>query len=55
MDGDIEECMSRLKERNKCIPGYSEEEIIARVDNSDRKNGELVKRTKDTADLVVYE
>ena len=50
---DLEKCMSRLCERNKCIPGYTAEEIKERVEKSDRKNGELVRSTKWEADMVI--
>ena len=38
---DVDQCIERLKERNKCIPGYTPEEIEARCDDVDRKNAEL--------------
>ena len=31
VEADIEKCMAGLVERNKCIPGYSAEEIAERV------------------------
>ncbi len=31
VEGELEKCMARLCERNKCIPGYSEEEVRERV------------------------
>ena len=53
IDADIDKCMSRLKERNKCIPGYTPEEIEIRVDNVDRKNALLVQTCQEDADVVV--
>lgn len=50
---DIDQCMARLKERNKVIPGYTEEEIFVRVDAVDRVNAETVMKSKDRANLVV--
>ncbi len=41
IDADVDSCMERLKERNKCIPGYTPEEIEARCDIVDRSNAEL--------------
>jgi len=41
IDADIDECVERLKIRNKCIPGYTPEEIEARCDIVDRRNAEL--------------
>lgn len=45
--------MSRLKIRNLAIPGYSEEEILIRVDAVDRVNAATVLESKKRADLVV--
>jgi len=53
IDADIDKCMSRLKERNKCIPGYTPEEIEIRVDNVDRKNAILVQTCKEGANVLV--
>lgn len=41
IDSDLEACLARLKERNKCIPGYTPEEIETRVDEVDRVNCEV--------------
>ena len=41
----IDECMARVKERNVCIPGYTAEEIYARVDQVDRRNAMLIERS----------
>ena len=32
LSADLDVCMAALKERNKCIPGYTEEEIEVRCD-----------------------
>ncbi len=45
--------MSRLKIRNLAIPGYTEEEILVRVDAVDRVNASTVLESKRRADLVV--
>jgi len=41
IDADVDACIERLKIRNKCIPGYTPEEIEARCDIVDRRNAEL--------------
>ena len=41
IDADVDTCIERLKIRNKCIPGYTPEEIETRCDVVDRKNAEL--------------
>jgi len=43
---DVDTCVARLKERNKCIPGYTPEEIEIRCEAVDRKNAETVEKTK---------
>jgi pantothenate kinase len=53
LDADIEDCMARLAVRNQCIPGYTPEEIVIRVDKVDRVNALLVQQSKDRADIVV--
>jgi len=50
---DIDMCVERLKERNKCIPGYTEEEIEIRCEVVDRRNAETVLRSKTFADHYV--
>jgi hypothetical protein len=45
--------MERLKARNRCIPGYTPEEIDVRVDAVDRANALVVERSRARADLVV--
>lgn len=53
VDADVDDCIERLKIRNKCIPGYTEEEIDIRCEIVDRKNAEVVDKSKARADLVV--
>lgn len=54
IDADLDQCMDRVKVRNKCIPGYTEEEIFARVDAVDRRNAQTVRASKDRADWVFH-
>lgn len=49
----IDTCVGRLKERNKCIPGYTEEEIEVRCEVVDRKNAEMSQDSQRYADMVV--
>ena len=53
MDTDLETCMERVKIRNQCIPGYTPEEIAARVENVDRINALTVEKSKQHADVVI--
>mmetsp|Transcript_12254 Transcript_12254/g.13936 ORF Transcript_12254/g.13936 Transcript_12254/m.13936 type:complete len:237 (+) Transcript_12254:114-824(+) len=53
IDSDVDKCVATLKTRNKCIPGYTPEEIEMRCDQVDRENAMLVKLDKPHADLVV--
>jgi pantothenate kinase len=53
VDANIDVCMDRLKARNKCIPGYTPEEIEVRVDAVDRVNAMTVQHSKAHADIVV--
>jgi pantothenate kinase len=53
VDADVDVCMDRLKVRNLCIPGYSPEEILLRVDAVDRVNAMTVLRSKHRADVIV--
>lgn len=53
IQADIDTCIDRLKERNKCIPGYTEEEIEIRCDLVDRKNAEMAQSSKTFASQVV--
>lgn len=41
IEADVDKCIARLKERNKCIPGYTAEEIETRCEVVDRSNCEL--------------
>jgi pantothenate kinase len=50
---DVDACIERLKIRNKCIPGYTEEEIVTRCEIVDRANAMLVDKSKKRADLIV--
>lgn len=34
----LEACIARLKKRNLCLPGYTEEEVVRRCDEVDRAN-----------------
>jgi pantothenate kinase len=43
---DVDTCVARLKSRNKCIPGYTPEEIEIRCEIVDRKNAETVEKSK---------
>lgn len=45
IEADVHVCMQRLKERNKCIPGYTAEEIEIRCDAVDRVNALLAGET----------
>jgi pantothenate kinase len=53
ISSDVDMCISRLKIRNKCIPGYSPEEIEFRCDAVDRVNANTVMRSINHADVVV--
>jgi pantothenate kinase len=53
VEANIDVCVERLKIRNQCIPGYTEEEIIARVDSVDRVNAETVEKSKQYATKCV--
>jgi pantothenate kinase len=53
MNANVDTCIERLKVRNKCIPGYTPEEIDLRCDVVDRANAMLVLRSKDRAMYVV--
>lgn len=53
VEADLDRCMDRLKIRNKCIPGYTSEEIERRVDAVDRVNAMIVQQCKARANLVV--
>ena len=53
IEANVDACVERLKERNKCIPGYTEEEIEIRCDVVDRRNAEIVLRSQKYATLCV--
>jgi hypothetical protein len=45
IEADVDVCIDRLKERNKCIPGYTPEQIEVRCEEVDRVNAELASLT----------
>jgi pantothenate kinase len=51
---DVDTCIERLKERNKCIPGYTPEQINVRCEVVDRVNAETVERSKSRAHWIVH-
>lgn len=53
VEANVDLCVERLKIRNLCIPGYTEEEILTRVDAVDRINAETVERSKQYATITV--
>ena len=53
IDADIDEAIERLKIRNRCIPGYTVEQIETRCDEVDRANAVRVTLDKDKASCVV--
>lgn len=53
IDADIDRCIDELKERNKCIPGYTLEELEKRCDEVDRQNALTVMRSRSSADEFV--
>lgn len=53
LDADVEMCLEQLKVRNQCIPGYTAEQIAARVEKVDRSNAEHAMASKPMADVVV--
>jgi pantothenate kinase len=53
IDADIDKCIDRLKDRNKCIPGYTPEEIDIRCDAVDRVNAHTVEKTRKFASQEV--
>ena len=42
IDADIDTSLERLRVRNRCIPGYTPEQIDIRVDEVDRINAQLI-------------
>lgn len=53
VNSSVDVCINRLKQRNKCIPGYTPEEIEIRCDAVDRVNALTVMNSQYRADLVV--
>jgi len=53
IQASVDACVGRLKERNKCIPGYTEEEIEVRCEVVDRRNAEVSQHSQRFANLVV--
>ena len=54
MDTPLEVCMERVRERNKCLPGYTVEEINVRVEKVDRVNAEyVIENSKKTGDALI--
>jgi pantothenate kinase len=53
IDANVDACISRLKVRNQCIPGYTKEEIEIRCEEVDRANAMVVLKSKEYANIVV--
>lgn len=53
VEADLDKCMDRVKVRNLVIPGYTPDEIRARVDAVDRVNAMTVIESSAHADIVV--
>jgi len=53
LDLDLEKAIARLKVRNRCIPGYTEEEIFKRCDLVDRTNAQKTLESRVHADVCV--
>lgn len=53
VNASVDVCIDRLKQRNRCIPGYTPEEIDMRCDAVDRVNAMTVMGSQYRADLVV--
>lgn len=53
LEADLEECLARVKVRNRAIPGYTPEEIDERTDKVDRANALIVQASAGRADAVV--
>lgn len=53
LKADMEECIARVKERNKVIPGYTPEEIEMRCEAVDRRNAIIVQKSSRQADAAV--
>lgn len=53
MKADVDNCIERVKIRNRCIPGYTPEEIDIRCEKVDRVNAMTVLKSQARADVVV--
>lgn len=53
IDADLQACIAQVKERNKCIPGWTAEAMAARVEIVDHNNANTVHASKGRADVVV--
>lgn len=53
VNANVDVCVERLKIRNKCIPGYTPEEIEIRCDTVDRANAMTVMASQTRATLIV--
>lgn len=53
LNSDIDACIERVKVRNKCIPGYTPEEIEIRCEAVDRVNATTVMEARERADVIV--
>lgn len=54
ISADVDTCIERLKERNKCIPGYTPEQIDLRCNVVDRANALTVERSKSRAQWIAH-
>lgn len=53
LERDIDQAVAQLKIRNKCIPGYTPEEIDVRCEVVDRKNAETVQLSRRRSSLQI--
>ena len=55
VDAPLDTCLDRLKERNRCIPGYEDDvvKLCRRIDSVDRVNAEIVQETRRRANFIV--
>lgn len=53
LERDIDKAVAQLKIRNRCIPGYTPEEIDVRCEVVDRKNAETVQLSKRRSSLCI--
>jgi len=51
---DVNVCTERLKVLNKCLPGFSPEEVEGRCEKVDRFNAMTIERSMKFANIVVY-